>query len=85
MNLVVLTPEQYKSITDKLDYLITQIESEPTAVKKEWLSAKETMELLGVGQTTLWRYRKDGNITARKINRKLYFKALEVESLIENS
>ncbi|MFT6501144.1 MAG: hypothetical protein ACJASQ_001254 [Crocinitomicaceae bacterium] len=84
MNLVALTEEQFKMINEKLDFLINK-EADTSTESKLWLSSSETMKILGVGQTTLWSYRKQGKIKSRKINRKLYFSAQEVNQLIENS
>lgn len=37
-------------------------------MQKKYYRAKELAELLGVGLSTIWRYAKDGKITAYKLS-----------------
>lgn len=84
MNLVALTEEQFKTINQKLDFLINQTGKEQFEDKK-WINSIEAKNLLGISNTTLWHYRNKGLIKGRRIGRKLYFSAQEVKELIENS
>jgi hypothetical protein len=84
-SVVILSSEQFEMLEKKIELILNEVQSKTKEVQKDWISAQETMELLNIGQTTLWSYRKQGKIKARKINKKLYFSVQEVESLIENS
>ncbi len=64
----------------KIENLLTQTQ-EPFS---DWLSAKEAQSLLGVGQTTLWQYRKEGLIMAYKNKKKLFFKRSELIAFLES-
>lgn len=80
----ILSKSQYENIVEKLDILIKQ-SGEEQAEDKKWLNSEEAKEMLGVSNTTLWHYRRQGKIKSRRIGRKLYFSAQEVNQLIENS
>ena len=81
MQAVILSQEQFDDINQKLENILSKIslEQEP---EKAWISNKEAMQLLNVGQTTLWTYRHQGLIKASKINKKLYFSRADILNLL---
>lgn len=84
MNLIVINEDQFNQITGKLDTIYQKLE-ERFESQKAWLSTQEAMELLNIGQTTLWNYRNQGKIKARNIGRKCYYKRSDIEELIEGN
>ena len=83
-NLVILSKSQLDHLIEKIDQLLANKESPPDQ-EKEWLNTKEATDFLGIGQTTLWTYRKQGKIKGRKIGHKLYFSSSELNKLLANS
>jgi hypothetical protein len=80
----IITKSQLDHLIEKIDQLLANKESPPDQ-EKEWLNTKEATDFLGIGQTTLWTYRKQGKIKGRKIGHKLYFSSSELNKLLTNS
>ncbi|THF53140.1 helix-turn-helix domain-containing protein [Flavobacterium supellecticarium] len=49
----------------------------------KWLDQQEVCQLLGVSKRTLQTYRAKGVLRATRINRKNFFKAVDVEKLMQ--
>ncbi|MFZ5554490.1 MAG: helix-turn-helix domain-containing protein [Bacteroidota bacterium] len=82
--ILLLTQDQFEIIRKKLENIETLLSNGKSKDESEWISSKEAQEILGVGETTLWSYRKDGLIQASKINKRLYFKRSDLLGLIES-
>jgi len=83
--IIVMSSEEYKSILEKLDALINVFEtgkSEKTS-EKLWLTQEETKEVLCVSSRTLQNYRDKGAISFSKVGRKIRYKKVDVESLLQ--
>ena len=83
--IILLKPEEFEFIKSKLNSIEQALSNAKDKVESKWLSAKETITILGIGETTLWSYRKQGKIKANKIDRKLYFLKEDVDRLISSS
>jgi len=81
----LMTKSEYDQLKVLLDRILSQVESESSKSESDWLSSKEAMSLLNVSNSTLWNYRRSGKITAKRINRKLYFNRIELVDLINSS
>ncbi len=81
MNFIVLEKEQFDSLNQKLETILSKVSKE-SEQEKAWLSTKEALKMLNIGQTTLWSYRNQGLIKASKINKKLYFHKPDILKLI---
>ncbi len=79
------TKEQYNDLLNKVDLILSKLSGNPRENDRVWISSQEAQDLLNVGQTTLWQYRKDGKIKASKINRKLYFNRNDIEKMLRGS
>jgi len=85
MDKIVIIPKSlFDQINEKLDRLLEHKEN-PKDPDKQWINTKEATQLLGIGLTTLWTYRKQGKIKGRKIGHKLYFSSSELNNLLTNS
>jgi|LauGreDrversion2_3_1035106.scaffolds.fasta_scaffold103970_1 predicted DNA-binding transcriptional regulator AlpA len=80
----IITKSQLDQLIEKIDLLLEKREI-PKDQDKQWLNTKEATQLLGIGLTTLWTYRKQGKIKGRKIGHKLYFSSSELNNLLTNS
>ncbi|PCH69130.1 MAG: hypothetical protein COC01_02245 [Bacteroidetes bacterium] len=52
--------------------------------QKEWLTTQEAMELLQVGETTIWSYKKNGILSFSKIGRRNYFNRNDIGKLLDS-
>ncbi len=75
MEFVVITQEQFETLDRKLEFILSKVSTkhEPD---KPWLSCKEAQKMLNIGQTTLWNYRNQGIIKAKKSIRSSTLKEL---------
>jgi hypothetical protein len=78
----LMTQDQYRSLESKVELILSKLSINTNDNSRTWISSQEAQELLNVGQTTLWQYRKDGKIKASKINRKLYFNRDDIEKML---
>jgi len=54
-------------------------------INKSWLSTDEAAKYLGKTRNAIWQLVSKGFLIKRKWGRRLYFKKLELDQLIENS
>ena len=54
------------------------------AVRKRWIPEKRLAEMLEVGLTRLYRWRKQGVIAFSKIGRKIWYRWSDVEAFLES-
>ncbi len=80
----IFSQDQFNLIRTKLEKIEKHLgfSNDPLP---EWISAKEAMLILGVGETTLWKYRQKGLLKASKIDKKLYFKRSDLNDLIASN
>lgn len=83
-NLILINQETLNEFNFKLDSILNQLENKPET-QKEWLSANEAMQILGIKQTTLWSYRKEGKLTFTKVNKKVYFLKKDILKLLNQN
>ena len=50
-----------------------------------WFSNSETMAILGVKETTLWKLRAEGKLRYSKIGRKVFFDGKSITALLETN
>ncbi len=80
----IISQEQFNTLRTKLES-IEQLIGASKDVSNDWVTAKEAMEILGVKETTLWTYRKQGLIQASKIRKKLSFKRSDLIQLLASN
>ncbi len=54
-------------------------------LNREYLSVRETSNLMGVCRATINNYCKDGKLRCIKINRKIYIRRSDIEALFDNA
>lgn len=80
--ILLISQEQFEALAGKVELILSKLSCNPRESDRAWISSQEAQDLLNVGQTTLWQYRKDGKIKASKINRKLYFNRDDIDKLL---
>lgn len=83
-NLILIDQTALNEFNSKLDSILNQLENKQEP-QKEWLSASEAMNILGIKQTTLWSYRKEGKLTFTKVNKKVYFLKKDILKLLNQN
>ena len=83
-NIILIDQTTLNEFNLKLDSIISKLENKQDN-PKEWLSAIETMDVLGIKQTTLWSYRKEGKLSFTKINKKVYFLRKDILKLLDQN
>lgn len=70
--------EQFKNIKE-LNH------SKPSNPEKDILSVEDVKALLGLSSTTLWKYRKNGTLTAKKIGSRVYYSRVEIHKFLNDT
>lgn len=65
-------------ISEQFKTIIESNYANPSETEKEILSVDEVTDLLGLSKTTLWKYRKDGTLPAKKIGSRIYYSRVEL-------
>lgn len=78
----LITKEQYDHLKNQLELILRKLNYDSFERERKWISAQETMEMLNIGRTTLWRYQKEGIIKVSRIGRKLHFNRDDIEELL---
>ena len=84
MSLEILTKTDLNDFKVELIKLITDVLIKKQPFKKEILSNDDVMELLGVSNGTIRKYRITGRLSYTKIDGILYYKYEDVISLIDS-
>ncbi|MFP3597943.1 helix-turn-helix domain-containing protein [Chryseobacterium sp. SIMBA_029] len=75
--------EMKEALAGRISHLATKINAIEERKSEDLLSIKDTVDFLGVSNTTLWRMRKSGNIKTYMLGSQVYFKRSEIlKSLI---
>jgi hypothetical protein len=65
---------------------LTQLNSQITPIlSKEYLSVREVAVLLGIGKSTVHRYCVDDQIKCIRINRKIFIRRKDIETMFDNA
>lgn len=73
-------------INDKLDRIESLLDKQslpPIPIEKELMTRTETMSLLGMKQTSLWRMTRDGVFQSYKLGSRVMYKRSEVMAALE--
>ena len=81
---ILLSEDHFESIISKLDSIEKKLD-DPKSSLNGWLTAKQAKELLGIKETTLWKYRNMGMLTHTKIQRTVYYSQEGILNLLEKN
>lgn len=77
-----------QNLSEKVDSLQNAI-SKPEKPKVlddgDYLTAKQTANLLQINPATVWAWNKNGTLIKYRIGKRVYYKRSEVEALLNNS
>lgn len=81
----VIDGDGLKEIVGKLDAVLKAFGAYEKNEKQnnDWLTQEETKEVLRVSSRTLQNYRDKGAISFSKVGRKIRYKKVDVESLLQ--
>ena len=84
MTVDFLTKNDFSEIKETLAELASQIKTikKSSPLSEQWLDNQDLCELLHVSKRTLQNYRDNGVIPFSQIGGKIYYKATDVEKLL---
>jgi hypothetical protein len=87
MDVTMIETTEFKKLLSKVENIETTLRelrlkrSCPT--KDEWLDNQDVMQLLNISKRLLQTYRDENVIPFSKINNKIYYKASDIQKLLE--
>ena len=82
LKLIILTEEAFNTINEKLTSIEQSLKVKSTESKSTWLDNQELMQLLKISRRTAQTYRDTNLISFSIIGNKIYYKASDVEDLL---
>lgn len=85
---IILTEKQFHEITSKLDQILGLLKEPSAADYKrlgKWIKKADALELLGVSESTLQKYRFDGMLNFSQIGNKIYIDGESIEDMLERN
>lgn len=73
------------TLNSVLNELIELRRIKESGLKEKWLENNDLSELLGVSKRTLLKHRENGILPYSKVDGKIYYKASDVEALLNNN
>lgn len=87
MNIIAIEGRTFEQIKQRFEDFAKQIKSlcGDSQNNEKWLDNKTVCELLHISPRTLQSYRDNGTLPYSQIGRKCYYKASDIETLINQS
>ena len=87
MEVITIQSEAFKVIMEKMDRIDKKLDSnvQQPALKDPWFDIQEACFILKISKRTLANYRKEGLLPYSKIDGKIYFKAADIQKLLEKN
>jgi hypothetical protein len=86
MEIEIITPGELGLLLDKINAIHQAIEDVKSApARKNWLTGEEVIDCLDISSRTLQNYRDRGILGFSAIGKKLYYKSIDVEQLLERA
>ncbi len=86
---VIMEEEALKQLTKKVEILSQDLKILISKFNNfsddSWLDGEEVKKILGISTRTLQNYRTNGVIGYSKFGKKVYYKAIEINSLLEDN
>ena len=85
VKVMLIKEQEYICLLDKLEYLIEVVETKKQSqiIETLWLTQEEVKKVLCVSNRTLQNYRDNGILSFSKVGRKIKYKQIDVESLLQ--
>ncbi len=87
MKVIAIENKTFEHIKDRFEAFAKQIRQWCGAdqTNSKWLDNQDVCNLLNISKRTLQYYRNNGKISFSQVNNKCYYKASDVEKLLNNS
>ncbi len=84
MEVITIESSTFQQLKNQLDEILTQIkvQKRQNPLSEAWLDNSDVVKLLRISTRTLQNYRDSGMIPFSKIGAKIYYKASDVEGLL---
>ena len=86
MEAIIINAEEWRTLLHKIDRIAACIEQsaeQPQTDSNLWLNEEEICELLKISTKTLYRLRKNGDISYSSIAQKHYYRKSDIWKLME--
>ncbi len=83
MNLITLEESAWKAILEQLQSIRKHIEKDTSHWDELWLNQHEVCQYLHLSEKTLWRMRKNGEITYSKIYGQYFYTLGSIQKLLD--
>jgi len=87
MEVTMIETADFKNLVSKIENIeekIFELKIKPVSPTKDtWLDNQQAMELLKISKRLLQSYRDESIIPFSKINNKIYYKASDIQKLLE--
>ncbi len=67
------------------EYIMSVKQTKPTSLNDTWMDGQEVMLLLKISKRTLQSMRDNGTLPFSRINGKFYYKAEDIEKMLESN
>lgn len=85
MEVITITTEAFQKIINMLSEMSEKIDQSNNKhpLSDKWLDISDVCQLLKISKRTLQKYRTDRVLNFSQINGRIYFKASDIQSLLE--
>lgn len=87
MEIAPIEKKTYETISKRFALFAREVEAlcRDNRIGQRWLDAQEVCQLLHISKRTLQYYRKSGRLPCSMIENKCYYKAADIERLVNES
>ncbi|MGV3631752.1 MAG: helix-turn-helix domain-containing protein [Bacteroidota bacterium] len=87
MQVITIESEAYQKLVSKLDQIANKLDTKfkDYSLKERWLDNQEVCEILKISTRTLQSYRDQGVLPYSQNGAKIYYKATDIELLLERN
>lgn len=86
MQVITIESQAFQKIVDQLEAIQQKLNKEKstTPLSDIWMDNQDVCELLHISKRTLQHYRDTGKLPFSQIGAKIYYKASDVDTFLEN-
>jgi len=87
MNVITIESEAFQQIVNRLEAISTKLnqQKDTTPLSDVWMDNQDVCELLHISKRTLQHYRDSGKLPFSQIGAKIYYKASDIDTFLQNN
>lgn len=83
MQVITIETQAYQDLLNGLERIEQSIQNAATSESEKLLTNQGFCDYLGVDKRTAQRYRDEGKVSYFKVNKKIFYKASDVDTMME--